>query len=118
MASIYLISTIRAAFEIHENAGPMPVTIIKKVSNKNQTHPKNQLPNPNGPSTADTKKAGQQPFIDKLSIVIAPRSEQAAYGMHSSILTQFQDKGLFQAAGKEALKGYNRAQLIALESTL
>lgn len=95
----------------------MPITIKIKPSNKTKTHPKTTPQCPDKPHTADPHKAGPQPFIDKLSIVIKPPTEEDAYGIHSNIWTQFKDTSVFQSAGPKALKGYNRVQLIALKST-
>lgn len=73
------------------------VKFIKKVSsNKNQTLPETAPSKAiTSPPTASTDHQAPIPFIDKISIVVTPPTEEDALLIHSNIWAQFSDKQTF-----------------------
>ena len=73
----------------------------KTHSNKTQIHPESSSPTP---------------FIDKLSVVLDPASDQDAYDIHSGIWPQINDTNVFKDAGKKAKWGkYKLAKRLMLQ---
>ena len=116
----------------------MPITVVKKnadgqkvqygtivngkfvpldavSSNKNQTVP---ISDPAGedpdPSIGSPDTQAPAPFIDKIAIVLTPKSAELAHQIHAMIYTSMTgDTEFFTSAGKP-LKGFRRAKLMVL----
>lgn len=97
----------------------MPIKITKKAASSNKTQTVGKIASEElGKPPADTLLKNQlRPFIDKISLILEPASDEDAYDFHSSIWASFDDKTVFQSAGPGALKGWRRAQLISLKAT-
>lgn len=83
---------------------PIIITLKKKPSNKAQTLPENLTKAP-------------IPFIDKISVVLDPATEQDAHDTHQELFNILDDKELFKDAGKGAKWGpYKVAKRLKLSS--
>ena len=95
----------------------MVVMIFSTSSNKTQTIGKNAGEDLDAGTLCQI--GAYAPFIDKLSITIAPATEGHAYQMHSAFFTVADDKEVFQSAGAGSKSGgFNRVAMITLASTI
>ncbi len=94
-----------------------PIKIIKggKPSNKKENGQKSELEGSTSafpPGTEATNAPA--PFIDKIAVVLTPKSAELAHQIHSALYQALtNDTEFFQSVGKPA-KGFNRAKLIVL----
>lgn len=96
----------------------MPVKIVhKSSSNKSQTGAKSGHLDPPPGKKPGLTGVVSQPFIDKITIVVKPATEQDAAEMHSGQFVAFKDTSMFLKTDPITASGYQGARFVHIESS-
>lgn len=96
----------------------MPVTIVhKSSSNKSQTGAETGHFHPPPDGTPASPGTVSKPFIDKITIVVKPATDQDAMEINSALWTAFKDTSTFLKTDPKTASGYQAARFVWIASS-